>query len=169
MLDTPKWREEDGVIRFSVTTDGTTGKGWCPRLKSKGFYLGHHTRSVLCSSDFKPTDGVTTEIAVLKGTLFEHEHRITEDIRAEASKRKLSKPNAEVACLILEMFTDREIQAMDLQSIATMHELIRDAYGTSRLLSVVRYDDGNGFLAYPDSPGSWWSVGSGFAFAVPQA
>ena len=29
---TRSWREEDGVIYFSVTSDGTTGEDWITRL-----------------------------------------------------------------------------------------------------------------------------------------
>jgi hypothetical protein len=81
------WREENGVITFSVTSHGTTGEDWITRLESKGFRVGDYARQVLPSRDFKPTNGVTTEVAVLKGTLFEDHNRTTENIRAEADKR----------------------------------------------------------------------------------
>src|SRR3989338_4837086 len=96
---TRSWREEDGVIYFSVTSDGTT------------------------------------EVAVLKGMLFEDNDRITKKIRAEADKRKLSKPNAELACLIREKFTDKEIEAMGLWYIVAMHEPINDSDGDPFLLN----------------------------------
>ncbi|MBI2024740.1 MAG: hypothetical protein HYT03_01430 [Candidatus Harrisonbacteria bacterium] len=94
------WQEQDGVIYFSVTSDGTTGLQWIKRLEGNGFHLGNYAKKVLRSSDFKPTNGMTTEVVVLKGMLFEDNDRITKKIRAEADKRKLSKPNAELACLI---------------------------------------------------------------------
>jgi len=102
----PKWSEKDGVISFSVTSDGTTGEDWITRLESKGFRVGDYTKQMLRSSSFKPTSGVKTQIAVLKGELFADSDRTTEKIRAEADKRKLSKSNAELACLIREKFTD---------------------------------------------------------------
>jgi hypothetical protein len=92
-----RWREEDGVIYFTVTSDGTTGEEWVKRLESKGFHVGSCAKSVLRSADFKPTSGVTTEVAVFNGLLFEDNER---KIRAEAERRKFEKPNAEVACLI---------------------------------------------------------------------
>lgn len=64
------WREEDNVIYFSVTCDGTTGEDWIKRLEGKGFHVGDYAKQVLRSPDFKPTSGVTTEVAVLKGVLF---------------------------------------------------------------------------------------------------
>src|SRR3989338_5485130 len=54
------WHEEDGVIYFSVTSDGTTGEEWIKRLESDGFRIGKHARQILRSLDFKPTNGVTT-------------------------------------------------------------------------------------------------------------
>src|SRR3989338_2547198 len=136
------WREEDGVIYFSVISDSTTGEDWINRLESKGFCEGDYAKQVLSSQDFKPTSGVTTEVAVLKGMLFKDNDRATREIRAEADKRKLEKPNAEVACLIREKFTDRELEAMGLWWIVVMHEPINDSDGDPNLLSAFRYYDG---------------------------
>ena len=162
------WREQDGVIYLSVTSDGTTGPEWITRLESKGFRIGDYAKSILRSLDFKPTSGVTTEIAILKGILFEDNDRITKKIRAEADKRKLSEPNAEVACLIRENFSDDDIEAMGLIWIVTMHEPIKDSDGDPRLLFALRIDDGRWLGAYDDDPGYRWSRGYGFAFAVSQ-
>ncbi|MEK7478188.1 MAG: hypothetical protein AAB645_02365, partial [Patescibacteria group bacterium] len=54
------WREQDGVIYFSVTSDGTTGEDWIKRLEGNGFRVGDYAKQVLRSPDFKPTNGVTT-------------------------------------------------------------------------------------------------------------
>ncbi len=163
-----KWREQDGVIYFSVTSDGTTGEEWIARLEKKSFRVGDYAKSVLRSKDFKPTKGVTTEISVLKGMLFEDNNRITKKIRAEADKRKLTKPNAEVACLIREMFTDKEIEAMGLTWIVTMHEPIKDSDGDPELLSTDR-DGADCWLGtYYDDGGYRWYRNDGFAFASSQ-
>ena len=163
------WREENGVISLgSVTSDGTTGLGWIERLEKKGFKLCDYSKSILLSPDFKPTNGITTEIAVLKGEMFSDKNRFTKNIRAEADKRNLVKPNAEVACLIREKFTDKEIEAMGLLYIVAMHEPIKDSDGVLGLLSADRYDDSSWLNTYYDEPGSGWYRGSGFAFAVPQ-
>jgi hypothetical protein len=45
------WREEDGVIYFSVTSDGTTGEEWITRLEQGGFCVGDYAKQVLRSSD----------------------------------------------------------------------------------------------------------------------
>jgi hypothetical protein len=165
---TRNWREEDGVIYFSVTSDGTTGEEWIKRLEDKGFRVGDYAKSVLRSADFKPTTGITTEVAVLKGMLFEDNDRITKKIRTEAANRKLETPNAEIACLIREQFTDEEIKAMGLTWIVAMHEPIKDSAGGPRLLGAYRGGDGRWLRTCYDGPDDGWLREDGFAFAVSQ-
>ena len=160
------WREQGGVIYFNVTSDGTTGKDWITRLERKNFRVGDSAQSVLRSSDFKPTDGVTYEIAVLKDMLFSDRDRITKKIRAEADKRNLTKPNAEVACLIREKFCDDDLEAMGLLWIVTMHEPINNFEGYPHLLSAYQsVNNSGGFDASRGNPYVRWGL-SGFAFVV---
>ena len=165
---TRSWREGDGVIYFSVTSDGTTGENWIKRLEGNDFRVGDYAKQVLRSPDFKPTNGVTTEVAVLKDMLLEDNDWITKKICAEADKRKLSKPNAELACLIRLKFTDKEIKAMGLWYIVAMHEPINDFDGDPDLLGVGRRGGGQWLDASYDGPGRRWLRGDGFAFAVSQ-
>jgi hypothetical protein len=165
---TRSWREEDGVIYFSVTSDGTTGKDWIKRLEGNGFRVGDYAKQVLCSPDFKPTSGVTTEVAVLKGMLFEDNDRVTKNIRAESDKRKFEKPNAELACLIREKFTDKEIEAMGLCWIVAMHEPIKGSDGDPSLLCADRHGGGRWLDASRAYPDNRWDRGHGFAFAASQ-
>ena len=165
-------REQDGVVYFSVTSDGTTGEEWISRLESKGFRVSDHAKSILRSDDFRPTSGVITEVAVLKGMLFSDDERITKNIRAKAKRgeftqgRKLSKPNAELACLIREKFSDEEIEAMGLWAIVAMHEPIEDSDGGPSLLDAHRSVGGRWLGAYWDYPDSRWHRGFGFAFSL---
>ena len=161
------WQEQDGVIRFTLpSTDGTTGPQWIDRLEGKGFRLSKWAKDVLNLKDFKPTSGVINEIAVLKGMFWNDNKRITKNIRAEADSRKLTKPNAEVACLIREMFSDEEIEAMGLVWIVAMHEPIKDSGGGPSLLGADRSDDDGWLGATYGRPGSEWGRGGGFAFVV---
>ncbi len=168
MVVEPKcsWREQDDVIYFSVESNGKTGEEWIKRLEDKSFRVADYAKQVLLSQDFKPTSGVKTEIAVLKGVLFEEENRKTMEIRAEADRRKLKTPNAEVACLIREKFTDKEIEAMGLWYIAVMHEPIGNSVIDMKLLNVLRANGGDWLWTFHIRPFNNWLRDSGFAFAV---
>ncbi|KKR21360.1 MAG: hypothetical protein UT50_C0009G0019 [Candidatus Moranbacteria bacterium GW2011_GWA2_39_41] len=162
------WREEDGVIYFSVTSNAMTGSQWIEHLEKQGFRVSNESKFILNSSDFVPTNGVTTEIAVLKGMLWSDSNRITKNIRAEADKRSLIKPNAEVACLIREMFTDKELEVMGLWWIVAMHEPINDSGGNPLLLSAYRRGAGRWLFTFYVKPDDGWRRCGGFAFAVAQ-
>jgi len=163
-----RWSDHGGIIYLPpVTSDGTTGPQWIERLERKDFRLNDYTKRVLCSDDFKPTNGETTEAAVFKGMLFTDNDRTTKKVRALAEALKFTKPNAEVACLIRENFSDEDIEAMGLWWIVAMHEpIISDGY--PRLLGASRGGDGRWLDAFCDNPGFRWRHYVGFAFAVPQ-
>lgn len=160
-----RWREQDGVIYLIVTSDGITGPQWIEYFEKKGIQLTRWSKDVLESSDFKPTKGVTTQIAVLKGELFSDSDRVTHKIRAEAERRKLTKPNAEVACLIREKFTDKELKVMGLYWIVVFHEPIEDSDGDPNLLTANCFV-GSFLSAFCGKPGRRWDRDNGFAFVA---
>lgn len=167
----PKWKVgKDGVIYFSVTSDGCAGPDWKLRLAKQGKKVGDWAEKALNPKSFRPTTGVTSKIAVLPGSLFADNDRITKKIRAEGDRRKLKhgkKINAEVACLIREKFTDDEIKQMGLLWIVVMHKpIVVD--GASELLAAGAGDGGPYLDAYHGDPDDGWSRGGGFAFLVPQ-
>ena len=168
----PRWHEKDSIIYFSVTSNGMTGKAWIKRLEGNGFHIGNYAKQVLRSPSFKPTNGRTTEVAVLKDRLCGYNDRTTATIRAEAGKRNLYTPNAELACLIREKFRDDEIETMGLRSIVTMHESINDSHGNPYVLYLMgRYGVGCVLDAFCDRPDNIWGedAAAGFAFTVsPQ-
>ena len=152
-------------------SDGATGGDWIERLGDNSHCVDGYAKQVLRSPRFEPTNGVTTEVAVLKDVFFEDNDRITKNIRAEADKRKLSKPNAELACLIREKFTDKEIEAMGLTRIVVMHEQVNVSDGNPYLLGVHRYGVALPLRlsAYNGGPDAKQFYGGGFAFAVSPA
>ncbi|KKT82235.1 MAG: hypothetical protein UW78_C0001G0018 [Candidatus Azambacteria bacterium GW2011_GWA1_44_9] len=169
------WCEVDGIIYFSVTSDGTTGKDWITRLESKGSRVGDYAKQVLRSPSFKPTSGVTTDVAVLRGCFFEDNNRTTKKIRAYAKafrtpdNRKLGKPEPELACLIREKFTDDELEAMGLWYIIAMHESIITPNGKPRFLGVYRGDGGSWIYACCNESDKVWNRAGGSAFVVSHA
>jgi hypothetical protein len=164
------WREENGVIYFSVTSDGATGSDWIKRLAEKGFSVTDYAQSILRSPDFTTAKaGTVTEVAVLKGEFFSNEEDCTtSNIRAEADKRGWLKPNAEVACLIREKFSNQEIKAMGLWCVTAMHEPKKDPDGDLILLHAIRGVNGSWLGTYYDNSDGWWTREVGFAFAVAQ-
>jgi|GEM_PF-3352434 len=160
------WREEGDIIYFCLTSDGMTDKEWVKYLEGKGcYYDKDYIKQVLNSSDFRTTNGVTTEFAVLKGVHFGNNDRITEKIRVEADKYKFRKLNIEEACL-LQRITMKELEVMGLWRIVAMTEPINDSKGIPRLLRVGCGDKGRKFERYRDRSNRRWSRGGGFAFAV---
>lgn len=163
------WREKNGVIYLPpFITDGTTGPDWIKRLEDNGFLVGSSAKQVLCSPSFKPTSGVTIEVAVLKDIFFEDNDPSTKKIRAEADKLNFLTPNAELACLIRLKFTNKEIEATGLWSIVAMHEPINDSDGNPFLLFADRSVGGRCLYAYSGMPDFRWNSGYGYAFAVSQ-
>ena len=166
------WREADGVIYFSVTSDGTTGEQWVSRLEDKGFYLDEYVKEMLCSPDFKPTNGVATEVAVLKGMLFATNHRSIENVLSNSKRRKLIRPNTEIACLILEKFSKKQVKQMGLSCLLVMHEPIHtsDPDGHTKILSPDWGLDFHGLDAINTKEDGYcvWVRRMGFAFAKSQ-
>ena len=167
--DGMKWtRDADGVIYFTVVSNGKTGEEWIVHLNGKGLPVGSYAQSVLRHKNFKPTKaGTVHQIGVLPGKLFSDNDRITKNIRGNAKKRKMTDPHAEVACLIRDMFSDEEIKEMGLDWIITMHEPIPDSDGDPGVLGARRFL-GYGLDACDGDPDDRWYCGDGFAFSVPQ-
>ena len=111
---------------------------------------------------------MTTQVTVLKGNQFPDEDRITRKIRAKASTLSLMVPNAEIACLIRERFTDAEIEDMRLWRIIVMHEPIDVSGGGPSLLAARRDGGGRWLGACGDHPDHRWNRDYGFAFASQQ-
>ncbi len=162
------WTEKDGVIYFMLVSNGKTGDEWITHFEGKKLSVGNYAQSVLRHKNFKPTKvGTVHHIAILKGELFSDGDRITKNIRAEAKKRKMTDPHAEVACLIRDNFSDKEIEEMGLSWIITMHEPIPDSDGVLNLLGTRQYDDFRLF-ACNSHPDHSWHRGNEFAFVVAQ-
>ena len=138
-------------------------------FEKEKYNVSNYAKSMLRSPDFKPTEkGTIHNVAILKGELFKNNERVTKNIRAEATRRKLTEPHPEVACLIRKDFSDEEIKAMDFWWIVVMHKTIKDYYGDPSLLSAGRHDDGRWLSAAYDNPDFRWVSAGGFAFAVSQ-
>ena len=162
-----QWNEKDGIIRFSVTSNGKTGPEWEDYLKKAGHSISQYAHDLLHSDEFVPTNSVTYEIVILKGERYSDDKRSTKNIRKDAETRKLSTPNPEIACLNRDKFSNKEIEQMGLTWIITMHESIKDSDGSPDLLGV-RRGGGSWLNANWDDPDNRWNRDNGFVFVASQ-
>jgi hypothetical protein len=167
LLQESKWSEKNGIIYFTVTSDGTTGEQWIARLESR-FRIKGLAASILGLKSFKPTTGITYDVAVLKGDVLRYENeRTTKNLLKEAKKHKFSTTNAEVACLIREKFSDTDLLIMGLGWIVTMHKPAKGHDGARYLLCSGGHTAGiSRFSSEEYFPDSKWGNGYGFAFVV---
>lgn len=172
------WFEENGIIYFNVTSDGTSGEEWINCLERQGCNLDDGAKDILRSKDFHPTSGVTYEVAILKSKFHKNGwieytswgqdgERRTNKIRKEAEGRQLITPNSEIACLIRKNFSDEEIKTMGISHIMTMHKPIK--YGNNpSFLGVSLNHGGCRLYSLEHDPEYPWSDEVGFAFIVSQ-
>jgi hypothetical protein len=164
------WKSEDGLIHFLVTSDGTSGKELVERLEEKGHGVSKYAKSVLFSPDFRSTKGITSNVCVVPGSFFASDPT-TREVRQELDRRGLTHGkviNAELACLIREKFSNKDLAEMGLWWIVAMHEPIKDSDEDPCFLGADR--QGGGLLdTYYDGPGGGWSRYGGFAGVVSQA
>lgn len=162
------WWEVDGVIYLRVTSDGTTGPEWIERLEKKGYSVCRLAKNDLLSPNFKPTSNIVYEIAIMKGERIGCDGLNTLNIRAAGKKNKLHTPNAEIACLVRENFTDKDIAEMGFSEIAVMHEPLKGSDGEPGLLGVRGNGTNRWLKTNLGSLEQGWSPSVGFAFEALQ-
>jgi len=173
-----KWRENNDIIYFSVTSDGTTGKEWVKRLTDQRVIVHSKTVNLLNSKKFKPTSGVTTKIAILKGKKWTDEDRFNLKVCTQAIIRNFTLPNLEIACLIRDTLSYQDIAVMGLLQIIVVDN--PSTLSANNIFDLVHYQKLNvcrlyhvsGSIAEFDvltvSQDYKWDQSSGFAFIVSQ-
>lgn len=163
------WIEENGIIRFSVTSNGMTGKEWIDHFNAKGIKMTGKSEFILKSKDFNDqvTKGLTTQIAVLKGGLFSNSGRNTRSIIRKRSGMNLSNLSLETACLIREKFTDKEFERMGLDWIVIMYESISisSRFDPSKLIGNRNHGCWLKYIDWDFASHSDWGRNLGFAFS----
>ncbi len=162
--------DNEGNIHFILPpTTGLTGEQWEQHIELHYCQIGL-TRHVLRRASEAPTNGIIYHIVVRPGNKINDGDRLTKNIRIAAEKKGWLKPHWEVACLILDTFTDEYLEQMNLQNIVTMHEPIKDSDDDTHircLLCSGRYNGDRLLTDYCGSLNFKWSHNSGFAFIVP--
>jgi len=154
---------------YTVTSNGLSGEEWIARLHAGKWDISDCEIQMLCDKNFIATTGVTHKLVLIKGEEFEDDDRITSKVRAEAQRRGYLAPPAEVAPLLRELITDKDIERTGLFSLTVMHEPLVGARGLPHLLSVSRYDTGRLLMSYYGRPELEWARVHGFVFLAPSA
>ncbi|HEC32676.1 MAG TPA: hypothetical protein ENI63_00260 [Candidatus Kaiserbacteria bacterium] len=167
VTESPRTWNDLGAICLSVTSYGTTGEEWIKRLEEENFHTSDYVKEKLLSPDFKPTNGVTTQIAVFRHKKFRNDNDLTKkEIRAEANKHDFTNCILEIACLIREKFTDEEIENLDIRWIVEMHEPTCSG-GIPSPLIAYRNQDGRWRCVFSGlSVYYWWDTG--FSLQLPS-
>lgn len=162
------YREENGIIFYSVISDGTSGPEWYDRLENKGVKIYKYAKEVLFSPEFEPTSGYVTEIAVLRGTSFlGRKWRIRKwninNAKKIAAKLNLFELRAEDACLTRERITDGILNNLGLYWINPLHKPINGL-----TIYPSRYGSGNALVTHDSNPHYPYHPNTGFAFGVSR-
>ncbi len=165
----PVWYEQDGVIYFSVFSDGIMGGNLIRSLEYQGYRLGDEAKVIIRSTNFRPVLGTVTNVAVIKGSNFEELGRNTSKVRAFAAQRKFQTIDTEVISLIRQMFTDSHLSDMGLLWMVGMHEPV-EVYGEPRLLGLHRVEGsdyrGDFLVSFRGQDSATWDRDTGFVFKV---
>lgn len=159
--------ERNDVIRFSVTSGGMTGPEWIEYLGEKRVFVKDRARRILCSPVFESTNGITTEIGVLKGCFFSDNERFARNIRVSAEGLGFIRSNVELACLISDKLSGEVIgEKMGLGRIVVMHEPIKEPDGHQYLLTMIEHSEGHWLDVCRDGDWPYPGFGDcvGFAF-----
>ncbi len=113
--------EKNDVIRFSITSKGITGPQWIKYFEEVGVAMSSSAEAMLRSGPFVPTNGITTKVAILRGTPVKKDYDkyscIESMIWNVAKWRGLDKPNIELICLIMEKILNGDIELIQLNII----------------------------------------------------
>lgn len=144
---------------------GLTGPEWINRLMLKDFRLTEDATSLLLSKDFRPTTGVSYNLAILPATFFSDDRRRTRFIREEGQDRRWKELNPEAICILREYFSDDDLLALGFQWIVGIHAPIEFGFD-QHLLATERLGAGRWLNAPCARPGTGWRPYGAFAWSL---
>ncbi|NTW30919.1 MAG: hypothetical protein HGA33_06560 [Candidatus Moranbacteria bacterium] len=162
------WQEKNGIIRFGLVSDNTSGLEWNDRLESQGIRVSGWARGALRSNNFIPTCGVY-EVVVFREVWWRYPRTIEKIIRT-AQKKGFVRLTLETACLMRERFLNEELRKMGFRQIIFMHDPIDDDTLLSPFRLCMPCDESGRYLnVVRDNDTLVDRVGSGFAFVARSA
>jgi hypothetical protein len=152
--------EKDGLIYFSVTSDGTTGPEWIDRLKKKGFHMESWVKDLLGIKNLRPTTGVTYDVVILRGKLLDDISNA--NIFSKANSHGLSRSNTESLCLIRDKFSDDDLEDLGLRFVVSISRNVLGHENYPELNFAGRHDIGRWMIC--DGRDTSFARGCGFIF-----
>jgi len=152
-------------IIWSVTSDGRNATELIAAIEAKGRKASDWAKDIMSKPQFVTTKGKIYNLAIIRGDEFADSERTTANIFAEAERRGLQKPPAEVAALLREKFSQ---DGLGFPYVAVMHEPICGSDGRPVVLVLNRYGCDDWFYAWYAFPGDRWSRGYVFVFLSLQ-
>ncbi|MCM2339200.1 MAG: hypothetical protein NDI62_01960 [Burkholderiales bacterium] len=167
------WKEFYDEVFFRVTFKVLEGKEWVDSLKKRDIGVGESAYDLLVPKKLFSTEGkkgIKSKIILLRGSqLCGVGNKISVwKILVGASKRGLIHPNPEIACLICQNFTSKDIRQMGFDVVYIMHSSIVDSE-EDRMRFVVNAHGEDLFLnASMEKEWTQRTDKIGFAFEVPE-
>lgn len=165
--------EKKSRITFTVTGTGLTGTEWVTRLEAGGHRVSGWACDVLTKPDYDENHHLEVDKEYKITLVFGKEirkdsERTTADLKAlarrEIGKQAVSGLKGELALLVREKFTNKELEDMGIGYIAVLHESIIDSVGGAFVLRSLRHGDESCVDAGYDEPVFQWGDGGAFAF-----
>lgn len=155
---------------MTLTTLGLTGPQWITRLEKNGYRVSSYAKDILNSPEYKPMEkGQKLEVAFVTVKDMGKQYATTAEIKAYAAAEGYEIPSPEIALLMREALSDKEIEDMGVWHVAALHEPIKDSDGGPDVLDAYRGGGGRWVGTYWDNPDDRWNAGGAFAFVVPAS
>jgi hypothetical protein len=117
------WTEHEGVVYFTVTSDGTDVDGWIKRLDASGFNV--RAQEALRKHGFVPTHGVNYEIAIMRHSHYFEGDNYYETVRKKAKLLDFRTPTTEIAFLLRAHLSDQDLHNMGFNTVVVVHDPVR--------------------------------------------
>lgn len=167
--------EKKNRITFTITGLGLTGAEWVTRLEAGSHRVSVWACDVLTKPDYDQNHrleaGKEYKVTLVFGKeIRKDSERTTADLKAlarrEIGKQAVSGLKGELALLVREKFTNKELEDMGIWYIAVLHESIIDSDGDASILVSSRSAHGSCVDADYGRPGPQWCGDGAFAFLV---
>ncbi len=163
------WTTDDcGNIHLSLRSEGTTSRQYYHLFKTRGFIFSGCVQDVLFHASDKPTSGVVYRVVILPIKNIVGRDRSDRKVIDYGFRRGWQRPHWEVACLIRDRLSSRQIKNMGLSWIVSMHEPINNSCNDPHyLVTSLGADDLLSFLTHRCCPENVFAESGGCVFVIP--